>query len=513
MIRALPLRRIFPFAASAALGAAMAIAVSRMLTLEFRYLAAAGVGIAMLAVAMVFVSRLRDLLFYLLAFNLAFTSIEKTLLRTESPTFVTPGIGVGLADLTLGLLYLIWIARILIKRDMPPRVTGLDLWVLAYVGVHALSLLTSINASLTVFETIRVAKYALLYFFIAHNLRRYHIPYLIAGMLCALTIQASLGVVQQRTGRLMGVGRTKGAELSYEQYSVAGFEAVRRAEGTTFDSHAFGLYCALVLPIPIMLGVARGIHPYVRTLLAGGFVAGVIGVAISFSRAGWLATIVAALILAGCFVRWREWRLLGVGATAGVVLAVAFTIPFARQIKQRLFEAPPELIDARFETYETAYTLWKQSPYLGLGANTYMFAMESRMGVVEGDAYFIPPHNMLLLQLTELGPIGVLVFMGLTVSAIRRGWRVVSRGDDPVLRALAAALTAAVVVLHVEGLTDPIYVTNVTYYLFWFELGLLGGVYALATAAQRSSEPARVPVVLATPSFSPATRWTYRGGR
>src|SRR5687768_18608450 len=120
VIKALPLRRIFPFAASAALGATLAVVVSRMLTLEFRYFAAASVGIAMLAVGMVFVSRLRDLLFYLLAFNLAFTSIEKTFLRTEAPKFVSPGIGVGLADLTLGVLYMIWMARILIKKDMLP---------------------------------------------------------------------------------------------------------------------------------------------------------------------------------------------------------------------------------------------------------------------------------------------------------------------------------------------------------------------------------------------------------
>jgi hypothetical protein len=504
VITALPVRRLLPFGASAALGAALAFVVSRLLTLELRYLAAGAVGVAMLVVAMVFVSRLRDLLFYLLAFNLAFTSIEKTLLRTTSPTFVSPGIGIGLADLTLGFLYVIWIARILIKRDPLPRLTGLDLWVLAFVGAHALSLLTSINVSLTVFETIRLSKYALLYFYIAHNLRRYHIPYLIAGILCALTIQASLGVVQQRTGRLMGIGRTKGAEMSYEQYTVAGFEAVRRAEGTTFDSHAFGLFCAMIVPIPIMLGVARGMPPYVRTLLAGGFAAGIVGVAISFSRAGWLATGGAVLVLGLCFVRWREWRLLTNAAIAGMVLAVAFTIPFARQIKQRLFEAPPELINARFETYETGYTLWKQGPYLGLGANTYMFAMENRMGVVEGDPYFIPPHNMLLLQLVELGPLGVLTFLGLTVSAIRRGWRVVSRSNDQVLRALAGALLTVPVALHLEGLTDPIYVTNVTYYLFWFELGFLGGVYALATTAEQSSETARAAVPAFAP-FSPVT--------
>jgi hypothetical protein len=504
--KALSLTRVLPFGATAALGAVFALLVSRLLTLEFRYLAAAGVGMAMLVIAMVFVKRLRDLLLYLIAFNLAFTSIEKTLFLTRSPTFVSSGIGVGLGDLTIGFLYIIWIARILLKRDALPRLTGLDLWVLAFVGAHGVSMLTSIHPLLTAFETVRLAKYALVYFYIAHNLRRYHIPYLVAGVLCALVIQASLGVVQQRTGRLMGIGRTKGAELSYEQYTVAGFEAVRRAEGTTFDSHALGLYCAMVLPIPIMLGATRGIPLYTRVLFAGGFVAGFVGVVISFSRAGWLASGVAVLVLAGCFVRWREWRLLRIAATAGVVLAIAFMIPFARQIKQRLFEAPPELIEARFETYETAYQLWAQSPYLGIGANTYMVAMESRMGVVEGDPYFIPPHNMLLLLLTELGPIGVLVFLGLTLSAIRGCWRVVSRSNDTVLRALAAALMAAVVVLHVEGWTDPIYVTNVTYYLFWFELGLLGGVTALAFPARRSSHSALAGLATLVPPYAPAGR-------
>jgi O-antigen ligase len=162
------------------------------------------------------------------------------------------------------------------------------------------------------------------------------------------------------------------------------------------------------------------------------------------------------------------------------VLAAAFALPFARYIKQRLFEAPPELVQARFETYQMGFALWKFSPYTGVGANAYMVGVQDKLGTVEGDHYFIPAHNMLMLLLVELGPLGVLAFLALTTVALTFCWRVVVRAEDSILQSLAAALLAAVIALHVEGVTDPIYVTGVTYYLFWFELGLIGAVYRLA---------------------------------
>ena len=471
---------VLPYGAATALGGVVALFVSRAVNLEFRYFAALILGVILLSASMLMLGRLRNILLYLLAFNLAFTTIEKTFFISSSPTFVNSGVTAGIADIALAALYFMWISAIIMKREPVPKPNWLDIAVVAFVGTHVLSLTSSLSPELTVFEIIRVGKFALLYFYISRNVTRAQLKYLVLGILFAMTIQAALGVFQHRTGRLMGIGRTKGAAIEYEQYSVSGFEQVRRAEGTTFDSHALGLFFAMTLPIPMMLGMNRALPYSARMISAVGFGVGIVGVVISFSRAGWLAFVVATGVLIACFIRWKQWRIIAGASTAGAVLAVAFALPFARYIKQRLFEAPPELVQARFETYQMGFTLWKFSPYTGVGANAYMVGVQDKLGIVEGDHYFIPAHNMLMLLLVELGPLGMFAFLALTVVALTFCWRVIAGAKDSVLQSLAAALLAAIVALHVEGITDPIYVTGVTYYLFWFELGLLGAVYRLA---------------------------------
>lgn len=471
---------VLQYGAATALGGVVALFVSRAINLELRYFGALIVGIVLLSAGMLLLGRLRDVLLYLLAFNLAFTTIEKTFFISAHPTFVNSGITVGIADIALAGLYFLWINGILMRREPVPTPNWLDFAVLAFIGMHVLSITSSFSPQLTFLEVVRVGKFALLYLYLSRNITRAQLKYLVVGILFAMTLQAALGVFQHRTGRLMGIGRTKGAAIDYEQYSVSGFEQVRRAEGTTFDSHALGLFCVMTLPIPIMLGLNRALPGALRIVLALASGIGLVGVIISFSRAGWLALAVSTCVLLACFVRWKQWRVIAGALAAGACLALVFALPFARYIKQRLFEAPPELVAARFETYEMGFKLWKFSPYTGVGANAYMVGVQDKLGVVEGDPYFVPAHNMLMLLFVEMGPVGMMTFLVLTIVAGVYCWRVVSRATDPILRSLAAALLAAIVALHVEGITDMIYVTGVTYYLLWFELGLIGAVYRLA---------------------------------
>jgi O-antigen ligase len=205
----------------------------------------------------------------------------------------------------------------------------------------------------------------------------------------------------------MGIGRTKGAEdLEYEQYAVPGFEAVRRAEGTTFDSHALGLFMSMTLTLPLSLALSPSIPGRYRIIAASVFGLGLPGLVASFSRAGWVSFIAASLALAFFFVVWRETRALFLGAVSLVLLSIPFVIPFGKYIEQRIFEAPPELISARIETMEMSFVLWKENPLTGIGANAYMRAVEERLSIFEGEPYFIPVHNMLLFVMTETGLIG-----------------------------------------------------------------------------------------------------------
>lgn len=479
-VRRRPWPGVVKYGAAAVFGSVLALAVSRLLTMELRYVAAVGIGVLLLAAGMVVAAKLRDLLLYVLAFNLPFTTIEKTFLLNTTPTFVVSGVAIGLADIALGALCFMWFSRIIIKEEPLPRLNGLDWWILAFIVVHALSLPASVSPNLTGLEVIRLSKFALLYFYLSRNIKMRHLKVIVAGVMLSIVVQATIGAVQHRTGRLMGIGRTKGAEMDYEQYEVPGFESVRRAEGTAFDSHSFGLLFAMTLPMFLAIAVNRRIPAPYRYMSLAAAAIGLCGLIVSFSRASWLAFAVAVIVLAVCVARWKEWRVLIGSAVVGILLGGIVMLPFARYIKMRIFDAPSDIMSARVETLWTSYDLWRESPWTGVGANSYMAALESRLGMFSGDPFFIPPHNMLLFVLAELGPLGIVTLLGLSISFGRRAWKVVAQSDDPMLRAIAAGVLAAIVALHVEGITDPIYVTTVAYYLLWFQIGLGAAVFRLA---------------------------------
>ena len=242
---------------------------------------------------------------------------------------------------------------------------------------------------------------------------------------------------------------------------------------------------AMSLTIPAALALSPAVRRQWRLIAAAMLLVGLPALAISFARAGWLAFAGAAGVLMLCLASWHRWRSIAMVCGFGSTLGLAAVLPFAAQIKQRLFEAPPELISARRETIEMALEIWKNSPWIGTGANGYMVALEKHFSIFEGDPYFIPAHNMVVFVLTEIGIVGVVVFAGLSVAAAVANRRLIRTGDT-LAGAFGAALLAALVAFHIEGLTDPIYATSVTYNLFWFLLGLTGGLTRL-TEISRSS--------------------------
>jgi putative inorganic carbon (hco3(-)) transporter len=464
--------------------------------LEIRYSLVLILGTILLSLGLVMAPRLNSVALYLLAFNLPFTSIEKSFFLTSESTYVTSGVAVGLFELLLVFLYFTWFLRVMVqRRETLPRISPIDWWVLAFVAVHVLSLYNSTSRTLTVLEIVRLTKYAAAFFYIEHNLKRRQIKMMVAAVLAAIVIQGALGLVQVRTGNLLGIGRTKGASASdYEQYSVKNFESYYRAEGTTFDSHAYGLFLAMALPLGLTALLSLRLRPRYRFGLVLASSLGLIGLIISFARGSWVGFAAAALAIVACQLKWKRWRVVGASAVILSVLGAIAIIPFAAAVRQRIFEAPPELVTGRLETLQIALTLWRDSMWVGSGANTYMRLLETRYSVFAGDPYFIPPHNLLILVLTELGVIGLLCFLGFSIAVCRMTWQVISVRTD-LVGVTAAAVLAAFTALEVQGLFDPIYVTNVTYFLLWFLLGMGAAMWRITFREDPQTATVREPAV------------------
>lgn len=468
------------FAATA--GCATAVGLMWLHTLEPRYTLAGLAGLLLGAAGLTLLRYLPEVLLTALAFNLPFTGIEKSFFLQNQTTFVVGGVAVGLAEICVLTLYLLWFGRIFIAKTQPlPSPRFLDWCILAFWLAHVISAYSAESRTLVAVEAIRLGKYALACFYIVHNLNRRNLPFLLAGIFFALTLETGIAAVQYKTGKLLGIGQTKGAEKSYDQYSIDGFENVNRAEGTTFDSHALGLFCAMTLTAPLAVAVTRGMTTTARIVSAGVFLIGLQGLVISFARAGWVAFATAAGVTLFC-IGLRQYRRSWTRAIPAIVVTLflgAFALlPLIPKIRQRIVDAPVTLLTARVDTIEMGLDMWKPRALTGIGANNYMHALEREFSIFEGDPYFIPAHNMVVFILVELGILGLLAFALLSAGVVRAAWRA-AKSSHPLSQCLAAALLGSFVALQVEGIFDPIYATNVTYFLVWFELGLIGGLERL----------------------------------
>jgi O-antigen ligase len=218
----------------------------------------------------------------------------------------------------------------------------------------------------------------------------------------------------------------------------------------------------------------------IRNASAVVFACSVPALVASFSRAGWLSftCAVATLLVALAVGQYRHAvRRLAAGTLIAAAIAAVTLVPLVPKIRQRLFEAPPELVSARIETVEMALGMWRAHPWTGRGANNYMHTLEREFSIFQGDPYFIPVHNMLVFVMTELGVIGLTVFLCFGVAAGTMNWKVVRASKDPVVQTVAGALLASLVAVFIEGISDPIYVTTVPYFTIWFQLGLGAGLY------------------------------------
>lgn len=490
--------RLAACVAALAGGLLMAYFVHQLMSASLRYFVAVILGVSFLSLAMIYIRRLPEVLLYLLVLSIPVMTFEKTFLHTDKwVDFGTPGINVGLFDVLLAGLYATWFVEIFIlHRKSLPRLTWLDGCVFAYVLATAASLITSHSRLYTFFELLRVGKYALGYFYVAHNLRRIHLKPLLWMLLLALVLESGLGVFQHRTGKLVGIARSKGAataELS-SQYEVPEFEGHRRAEGTTIDSHAMGVYMCLLLMFPFCLALCRWMAGRDRLLFAAMFLIGVPGLIATFSRGGWGACAIGVGVVLAVFFLWKERRAIGVFLVLCLVAAPAVLIGGGSLLGKRIFRAPSEIMEARWDTMVISYEIWRQAPLTGGGANAYFHAQRD-LGLIYDLSNDKPGHNLVIYLLSQTGLLGVVTYYVIGAVVLVYCIRLIRR-QDPLLSPLALAVLAGLIALQADGAIDFMSFTNQVYFMQFLLCGLVAGMWRLA-----STEP--------SPGFVDIKPWAW----
>ncbi|HEV3407613.1 MAG TPA: O-antigen ligase family protein [Gaiellaceae bacterium] len=282
-------------------------------------------------------------------------------------------------------------------------------------------------------------------------------------------------------------------------------EAENRLKGAGINPNQLGSYCVVVAIFAATLAASPRWSLAARTAALA--VAGFAGIAVfmTLSR-GALVGLAAALVVAP-FVIGRRRR---AGAVVIAVAAVLGTVGWYATIAppdaaQRITNPDEGGGSGRVDLWRVGWRMVEDKPVWGVGAGNFPVAAIHyllRPGLTERDEIIVDyrrvAHNIYLTVLSELGAVGLLLFLAIIFLSLRAALdaaRTFSARGDPVMELVARALFLGILSMAVVGFfSSALYSKQ-----FWF---LLASGPALRAIAARHEATRPAP----STRLSPATR-------
>ncbi|MDH2909656.1 MAG: O-antigen ligase family protein [Candidatus Eremiobacteraeota bacterium] len=218
--------------------------------------------------------------------------------------------------------------------------------------------------------------------------------------------------------------------------------------------------------VPIALAVASlSLHPWLRALAAFAAASGIIALALSFSRTGWVAAGCSGIAYLLLVVRdRRRQRSLAVAIAAFTAVAVALAF--------NAHHDPSENY-TRLSIWQTALGIVRRFPLTGSGPFTFG-TIYAHLRLPDGDAVAYHAHDLYLTVLAETGIVGLLAMLAAWMR-FGREWMRRFAAAKPHARILSGAIVAGLIGTLVQGIID-------TSTLVLFGLWLPAMALALASA-------------------------------
>ena len=234
---------------------------------------------------------------------------------------------------------------------------------------------------------------------------------------------------------------------------------------------------ALFLVPLIALGssiVTYSVRRNERVLAAGFLVFALAAALLSFSRGGFLALGVIAVLLALSHAR----RALLVPLALLTAAVVSRVPPVASRIGHEInLSDPNNTLEARLRLWSATLRMLRDHPIFGTGLSSFRQSINPyRNGVFTEDLIY--PHNIVLNFWTETGLLGLAAFAWLLIQAGRVAWTGWRRGTAEWLP-LQLGVLLALVGMVVHGLVDVPYWKNDLSLEFWILVALSWAGYRL----------------------------------
>jgi O-antigen ligase len=253
-------------------------------------------------------------------------------------------------------------------------------------------------------------------------------------------------------------------------------------------ANAVALFAGPLVAIAGSLGLhGRGIE---RPGGAAFFVIGVVVMALSFSRGGYLAL---AAVVAGLSLSHRR-RVLLLGLAVVGAVGLVLVPPIRLRILIETQNVYGNTVFSRFDLWTAALKLIRERPIFGAGLSGFQTRSAPFFSHANTTANFIDPHNIVLNFYVETGLLGLIAIIWIFVVGFSVSWRGWRRGDDA-WRPYQLGVLLALVAVVTHGLVDVPYFKNDLSLEFWTILAIAwAGAHWPAVASARASEPQPVPV-------------------
>jgi hypothetical protein len=225
---------------------------------------------------------------------------------------------------------------------------------------------------------------------------------------------------------------------------LPGIDRWLRAYGSFPHPNILGIFLAVAL---VMMSLRAERSRLVRIAQ----LAGVVGLSLTFSRSAWLALSLATVTWVVTTRGWRDiptWigRQLRSQRVLAALIAIGLLLSGARVTQVDAFPEANSLSQRQIYD-DAAWSLVAQGRPVGAGN---ILIAEQRQGTRVGE----PAHNVFLITLAELGPLGVLAWLALLATIVASAWR----SADPVARAgtLTLAMLLPLLLLDHYLWTQPV---------------------------------------------------------
>jgi O-antigen ligase len=342
----------------------------------------------------------------------------------------------------------------------------------AYTLVVIASWFVASDPQLSLFQIFLMVEMSLLYIYVAGNINsREEIVYILFLLLAGAIVESVFMLAVAAAGHEFDFVRTLGMKTQIDLPRAAG--DFTRQGGTVGSPNYTSAYLGMLISLALSMRQMR-VPSWLRRLTVPALILAALALATTFSRGGWIGVSLSVAILGGA-----NWLRGGVSrrsafAAAPVLTLVILCLFIPNPVSQRLSVDDNGSAHSRVPLMHLAYRVISANPVLGVGANNFGAVMNYYAGSEFRHEWLYTVHNEFLLVCSETGLVGLMAYLWIYFSVIRRGWRIWKTGDE-MFAPLALGLVAAMCGLLSHMFVD-IFSARAIVELVWLFAALMGAV-------------------------------------